>query len=161
MLRVLLETAQGGHVELQARGDRDVQLEPSDSDRSEDMAVGEREHAAADGLTQVDEPKRAGVDLSGGLPAGTSVFEQLPARLPFANLRGRDPFVFAVIEFAEQWRQRRIREAGDLRRAPGPLKGAGEDSIEGQSTEPRAEGAGLGFAPGREGKIGDSCVLAG
>src|SRR5260370_16817291 len=75
--------------------------------------------------------------------------------------RGVDPFVFAVIEFAEQWRQRRIRETGDLGRAPCPLKGAGEHSIEGQSTEPPTEGAGLRFALGREGKIGDSCVLAG
>jgi hypothetical protein len=124
------------------------------------MAVTEREHAAAGSLTQADETERAGIDLSGGLPAGTSVFEQLPARLPFVNLRGGDPFELAVIEFAKQWRQRRIRETGDLGRAPGPLERAGEDSIEGQSTEPRAEGAGLGVALGREGEIGDACVLA-
>ena len=161
MLRVLLKTAQRGHVELQARGDCDAELEPGDSDRSKDVAVGKREHAAAGSLTQADEPERAGIDLSGGLPTGTSVFEQLPAWLPFVNVRGCDPFVLAVIEFAEQWRHRRIRETGDLGRAPGPLKGAGEHSIEGQSSEPRTEGAGVRFALGREGKIGDSCVLAG
>ncbi len=53
-----------------------------------------------------------------------------------------------------------MRETGDLGRAPRPLKGAGEDSIEGQSAEPSAEGAGLGFALGREGEIGDARVLA-
>ncbi len=150
MLRVLLETAQGGHVELQARSDRDVKPKPGDGDRSQDVAVTEREHATTGGVTKADETERAGIDLGRGLPARASVFEQLPARLPFVNLRGGDPFVLAVIEFAKQWRQRRIREPGDLGRAPGPLKGAGEDRIEGQSAEPRAEGAGLGFALGRE-----------
>ena len=160
MLRTLLKTAQGGHVELQARGDGDVEPKPGDGDCTQDMAVTEREHAAAGGLTQADETERAGIDEGGGLPAGTSISEQLPARLTFVNLHGGDPFVLAVIKFAEQWCQRRIREAGDLGRAPGPLKRAGEDSIEGQSIEPRAEGAGIGVALGREGEIGDARVLA-
>src|SRR5258708_5268157 len=106
MLRILLKTAQGGHVELQACSDRDVKAKPRDSDRSEDVAVGEREDAAAGGLTRVDDPERGGIARRGGPPAGTSVFEELPVRLPFVNLRGRDPFVLAVIEFAEERRQR-------------------------------------------------------
>ncbi len=53
-----------------------------------------------------------------------------------------------------------MRETGDLGRAPRPLKGAGEDSIEGRSTEPSAEGAGLGVALRGKGEIGDARVLA-
>src|SRR5258706_13886391 len=159
MLRILLKTAQGGHVELQARGNGDVKPEPCDGDRSKDVAVTKCEHATAGGFTQADEPERAGVDLRGSLPAGTSVFEQLPARLPFVNLRRGDPFIRAVIDFAEQWRQRRVRETRDLGCAPCALKRAGEDRIEGQSTESSPEGTRLGPAPGREGEVGDSSVL--
>ena len=130
MLRIRPQPAQRGHVELQVGGDGDVEMEPGHCDRAQDVAVGEGKHAAAGGLTQVDEAERAGIDLGRGLPAGTSVFEQLPARLSFVNLIGGDPFVLAVIEFAEQWRQLRILEAGDLGGAPGALKGAGEDSVE-------------------------------
>src|SRR5260370_20659408 len=87
VLRVLLKTAHRGHVELQARGDCDVELEPGDSDRSKDVAVGKREHAASGSLTQADEPQRAGIDLRGELPTGTSVFEQLPASGPSVHVR--------------------------------------------------------------------------
>ncbi len=76
-------------------------MEPGHGDRAKDVAVGEGEHAAAGGLAEADEIERAGIDLGRGLPAGTSVFEQLPARLPFMNLIGGDPFVLAVIEFAK------------------------------------------------------------
>ena len=102
MIRVLLKTAQGGHVEPQGRGDGDVKAKPGNGDCTQDVSVTEREHATAGGLTEADETEPAGIDLSWGLPAWTSVFEQLPARLPFLNLRGGDPFVCAVIEFAKQ-----------------------------------------------------------
>src|SRR4029077_2915661 len=55
----------------------------------------------------------------------------------------------------------RVWKAGDLGGAPGPLKWAGKDSVEGQSAKPRAQPAGLGFALGGQWDIGDACVLAG
>jgi hypothetical protein len=54
------------------------------------------------------------------------------------NLRGRDAFVLAVIDFAQQRRQPRIRESGYLSGAYGALKRAGEHRFEGQSAQPLA-----------------------
>ena len=160
MVRVLLKPAQGGDVEQQTGGDGDVKPEPGHRDRSKDVAVGEREHAAASSLTQADEPEGAAIDLCRSLPAGAPVSEQLPTRLPFVDLPGGDPFVLAVVELTEHRRQPRIGEAGDLGRAQGTLKRAGKDGIEAQSAQPRAQRSRLGFALLGKWKIGDACVLA-
>ena len=77
------------------------------------------------------------------------------------NLRGRDPFVLAVIELAKQWRLAQVGEAGDLGGAQGALERARENGVEGQAAQSRTQGPGLSFALGGEGKVGDACVLAG
>ena len=138
MVGALLKAAQGGDVELQVGGDGDVKPKPGHGDCTKNVSVGERDHAAAGSLTQVDELKRTRIDLGRSLTAWTSVFEQLPAPPSFVNLPGGDPFILAVIEFAEERRQLRIGETGDLGGAPGPLKWAGKHSVEGRSAEPRA-----------------------
>src|SRR6266566_3526215 len=56
VLRILLKTAQGRHVELQARCNGDVKGKPSDGHCTKDVAMGECHHAAAGSLTQADEP---------------------------------------------------------------------------------------------------------
>src|SRR5260370_39796061 len=76
------------------------------------------------------------------------------------NLSGRDAFVLAVIDFAEQRRQLRIRESGYLSGAGGTLERAREHRVECQSTEPLAEGTRLVFALGQKGEGGAAGVLA-
>jgi len=158
---VLLKAAQRGDIELQAGGNGDVESEPGHRDGTQDVPVAECKDAAAGSFAKADELEGSRIDLSWGLSAGAPVFEYLPARLLFVNLFGGDPFVVAVIEFAKQWRQSRVGEAGDLGGAQGALERAREDGVEAQPTQPRAQGPSLRFALGGEGDVGDARVLAG
>src|SRR5712691_13148332 len=114
VVRVLTQPAQGGDVELQARGGGDVQAQPSHSNGAQDVAVRKRKHSTVEGFAQPDELAGAGVDLSRRLPARRAVPVNLPARMLLVNLCGGDAFVSAVIDFAQERRELRIREPRDL-----------------------------------------------
>ncbi len=138
MVRILAQPAQRADVELQARRGADVKTQPCHRHGTEDVAVGKREHSTIDGLAQPDELEGTGVDLGGRLPAWRAVSVQLPAGMLLVNLRGGDALVPAVIDLAQQRRQLRTRESGDLSRAYGALKRAGQHQVEGQSPQPLA-----------------------
>ena len=160
MVWVLLKPAQRGDIELQAGGDGDVESEPGHRDGTQDVPMAECKDATAGSFTKADELEGSRIDLRWGFSAGAPVFEDLPARFLFVNLFGGDPFVVAVIELAQQWRQPRVGEAGDLGGAQGALERAREDGVEAQPTQSLAERLSLRFALGGEGNVGDARMLA-
>ena len=139
---------------------------------ADDAAVADHQHLPAIGMRAGDldhGPDHASLHVRKRLASRRQTGDGIPhppgvriARQG-ADLLDRPPLPLAETKLA-QILDRSDRHfgpgRGDLGRAPGPLKGAGEDSIEGQSIEPRAEGAGIGVALGREGEIGDASVLA-
>jgi hypothetical protein len=122
--------------------------------------VGEGQNATSVGLTELNEPKGACVYLGGRLAARTPVLVELPAWAPSLNFLCRDAFVLAVIELAEERRQVRIREAGNLSRAHRALQRAGIDRIEAQAAEPPTQRVSLSLAFGREREVGVARVPA-
>jgi hypothetical protein len=160
VIRVVAKPAEGGDVELEAGGGSDVQPEPGHRYGAEDVAVGKSEHAPVDGLAEAQELCCARVDLCRGLPARTAVAIELPAGAFLPNLFGREAFVVAVIEFAQEWRHAWVREPRELGCACRALQRAGEDRVKREAAEPWAKRPRLVCAFGRQRKIGPACVAA-
>ena len=97
---VVPQYAQGRDVQQQPGRGGDVEAHPRDRDGSEDVAVAERQHAAAAGLCKGDELQRSGVNLRGCLAAGASVFEELPSGPRAVNRLCGDAFVIAIVDLA-------------------------------------------------------------
>src|SRR4051812_41683976 len=101
MVRVA-EDVEGRDVELEADGDCEVRPNPCDRDRTQDVAVGERQHAIGTaGGREVDELTRATVDLSGRLAVGRPVPVQLPARISGVDLPAGEALVATVVSLLE------------------------------------------------------------
>jgi len=97
---VLAQAAQGGDVELQARGGDDFQAQPRHCHGTQDVTVGKRKHPTINDLAQPDELEGTRIDLGGRLSARRSVSVNLPAWMLVVNLRRGDAFVLAVIRLA-------------------------------------------------------------
>src|SRR6266446_6698507 len=77
------ELAKRCDVEPELRGGRDVERQPGGRDRSKDVSVRERKHAATAGggaAREVEELLRSCVDVRRRLPSRASVVVDLPAR---------------------------------------------------------------------------------
>src|SRR5262245_2812968 len=72
------------------------EAEPPGRDHADDVAAGERQHVAADGLRPADEVVGAPGHVLGGLTAGAAVAEQLPAGPLIHDVNGHLPLVAAV-----------------------------------------------------------------
>jgi hypothetical protein len=97
---VVPKHAQGRHVQQQPGRRGDVEAHPRDRDGAEDVAVAEREYAAAAGLCKGDELQRSGVNPRGRLAAGASVFVELPCGPRVVDRVCGDAFVVTVVNLA-------------------------------------------------------------
>lgn len=155
---VVAQKAERGDVEVQRRCSLDVQPDPGHGDCAKKVAVREGQHSAACCRGQVDEFHRSRVDLRRRLAAWASVPVQLPIRSRFANRLGGHAFVRPVVDLAQERRQLRLREPGQLSGAPGPLERAGEHSIEVDVPQPAAQVRRLLLTLSRQRKIGLASV---
>ena len=124
---------------MESRGRFDVQTHPGDGDRAKKVAVRERKDSAIDRRCEGDEVHRSRVDLRWSLASRAPIFVQLPTRLNFVNRPGGHAFVLAVVDLAQQRRQLRLREPGQLGSAPGALERAGEHNVEIELLQPAAQ----------------------
>ena len=97
---VVPQHADGRDVQQQPGRGGDVEAHPRDRDGAEDVAVAEREHAAAAGLCKGDELQRSGVNPRGRIAAGASVFVELPCGPRVVDRACGDAFVVTVVDLA-------------------------------------------------------------
>jgi hypothetical protein len=97
---VVPQHAQGRDVQEQPGRGGDVEAHPGDGDGAEDVAVCEREHAAAAGLGKGDELERSAVNLRGRLAPGASIPVELPSGPRVVDRLCGDAFVLTVVDLA-------------------------------------------------------------
>ena len=98
------------------------------------------------------------IDLRRRLAAWAAISEELPVGIGFMDLLRCEPFVRAVVDLLQEWGERWLHKAREIRGTPGPLQRAGVDGVEVDSLQSSAEIAGILFATCCEGKVGDAGV---
>jgi hypothetical protein len=157
---VVPQNAQGRDIQQQPGGGGDVEAHPGDRDCAKDVAVREREHAAAAALGQGDELLSPRVDLLGRLAAGASVLVQLPSGLRAVDRLCGDAFVVAVVHLAQKWCDPMLWKPRDLGGARRPLERTRINNIKMDAREPGAELRRLFFAVLRQRQVGAAGVAA-
>ena len=156
----MAQHAHGGDVQQQPCCGSDIEAHPGDSHGAEDVAVREREDAAAAALCEVEELLGSLVHLCRCLAAWAAVFIDFPVRSGFVDRLRGDAFVIAVVDLPKKRGERGVGKPGDFGGARCTLKGARIDRVELEAGQTGSERSRLLLTVLGQGQIGAAGVAS-
>src|SRR5262245_46843575 len=131
-------------------------------DHPDDVAAGDRQHVARDGLYPGEKAVSAGGNVSRRFPVGTAIAVEFPAGPLLEDVARQLPLEAAVVPLDQIVIDSRAdAEPGQRTRLRGPQQRTGENAGEGKLPQPPTQLPGMLLPPFIQRQVGSTRVLLG